>query len=169
MKKLFVFVLSAVLLINLISCQDSKEENTVVDHIELAIIDSLQIDHLGELYLIDLKEDRSEYLLYDVFTNEFLRVDPAGNILQQINRTGDGKDNYQSDYFRTAQYLENGDILIEMFCMQFIYNGEFALKDKRQTNFVPITNRIMGSTVNLPIGDMMFSHAFHTDDSQEEF
>lgn len=53
--------------------------------------------------------------------------------------------------------------------MQFIYNGEFALKDKRQTNFVPITNRIMGSTVNLPIGDMMFSHAFHTEDSQEEF
>lgn len=81
MKKLFVFVLSAVLLINLISCQDSKEENTIVDDVELAIIDSLQIDHLGELYLIDLKEDRSEYLLYDVFKNEFLRVDTAGNIL----------------------------------------------------------------------------------------
>lgn len=81
MKKLFVFVLSAVLLINLISCQDSKEENTIVDDVELAIIDSLQIDHLGELYLIDSKEDRSEYLFYDVFTNEFLRVDTAGNIL----------------------------------------------------------------------------------------
>ncbi len=72
MKKLFFFVLSGVLLFNLISCQASKEDDSVVDHVELVIVDSLQIDHLGKLYLIDLKEDRSEYLLYDIIKNDFL-------------------------------------------------------------------------------------------------
>ncbi|SNS63390.1 hypothetical protein SAMN06295967_11491 [Belliella buryatensis] len=170
MNKLFVFVLSGLLLSSLLSCGSSdKQENATFENLELTIIDSLQIDHLGQLYMIDLKEDQSEFLLYDILTNEFLRVNKKGEILQQVNRTGDGKDNYQSDYFLTAQYLDSGDILIETFGQQFIYDGEFNLKEKRKTPYSPITNHIMGSTVNLPIGEWMFSSIFKTEDNRESF
>lgn len=169
MKCFKFFLLSASFLFTFFSCQTTKEENEIVGDVKLLVVDSLQVDHLGELYLIDLKEDYSEFLLHDVLSNDFLRVDRSGNILQQINLAGDGKDNYQSNYFMTAQYLENGDILIETFGMQFIYNGNFELKEKRQTPFSPITSMIMGSTVNLPIGELMFSFTFHTDDSRDEF
>lgn len=169
MKKSMFFLFSVSYLFALFSCQTSKEENKIVGDIKLLVVDSLQVDHLGKLNMIDLKEDHSEFLLYDGLSHDFLRVDRSGNILQQINRTGDGKDNYQSKYFMTAQYLENGDILIETYGMQFIYNGNFELKEKRQTPFSPIIGRMLGSTVNLPIGESMFSFTFHTGDSRDEF
>lgn len=169
MKNLIFFLFSTSFILILFSCQSSREENDVVGDIKLLVVDSLQVDYLGKLYMIDLKEDCSEFLLYDFLSNDFLRVDRSGNILQQINRTGDGKDNYQSDYFITAQYLDNGDILIETYGMQFIYNGNFELKEKRQTPFRPITIRMMGSTVNLPIRESMFSFTFHTGDERDEF
>jgi hypothetical protein len=170
MKNLFVFALSGLWLSSLFSCGSSdKQEKATFENFELTIVDSLQIDHLGKLYMIDLKEDQSEFLLYDILTNEFLRVNKKGEILQQVNRTGDGKDNYQSDYFLTAQYLDSGDILIETFGQQFIYDGEFNLKEKRETPYSPITNRIMGSTVNLPIGKWMFSSTFKSEDNRESF
>ncbi|MCH7415338.1 hypothetical protein MM213_17690 [Belliella sp. R4-6] len=150
-------------------CSPANKERVVLEEVDLVVADSLVIDHLGKLYMIDLKEDHSEFLLYDILTNEFLRVNKKGDILQQVNRTGDGKDNYQSDYFLTAQYLDSGDILIETFGQQFIYDGEFNLKEKRKTPYSPITNRIMGSTVNLPIGDLMFSSAFKTEENRDAF
>ena len=167
MNKQSLFGFCAVFLIGFYSCQSSSNEKAVIDHVELVIVDSLVIDHLGQLYMIDLKEDGSEYLLFDALTKDLLRVDSAGEILQKVNRTGEGKDNYQSGYFFTAQYLANGDIMVETYGMQFIYDENFALKEKRRTPFNLITNLIGGSTVNLPIEGFMFSSAIKSDDPMD--
>ena len=150
-------------------CSIANKEELELDEINLVVVDSLAIDHLGKLYIIDAKENHSEFLLYDEFTKEFFRVNKSGIILQKVNLTGEGKDNYQSDYFLTAHYLDSGEILVETFGYQFIYDKEFNLKEKRKTPLSPITKQIMGSTVNLPIGEFMFSSAFKIDENRDSF
>lgn len=69
------------------------------------------IEYLGELAMLDIKPDKSEYLLYDPQRSEFVRVDKEGKILQRKNLEEDGRDKF-GDLFYTVHYIENNEILI---------------------------------------------------------
>ncbi len=78
MKKFLLVLLFAVL----VACSEKTQETQSEAYIpELVITDSLVIDHLASLGMIDLKEDHSESLYFDFKTNELIRVDKSGKIL----------------------------------------------------------------------------------------
>ena len=120
----------------LLACSEKIQETQSEAYIpELVITDSLVIDNLTQLDLIDIKEDHSEYLFYDIKTNEFIRVDKSGEILVRANRTGDGKDNYRSSYFYSANYSGNDEILLTTSREFFIYDLNFNLKESKPLEF----------------------------------
>jgi hypothetical protein len=60
MKKQFLFGCLAILLSVFYAYHSTNNEKANVDDIDLVMIDSLLIDHPGQLYMIDLKEDEVE-------------------------------------------------------------------------------------------------------------
>ncbi|TXE02662.1 hypothetical protein [Algoriphagus aquimarinus] len=99
MKNFLPVLLFAVL----VACSDKTQEKLSDVYVpELVITDSLVIDHLTELGMIDVKEDHSEFLFFDWKTNELIRVDNSGEIILKANRSEDGKDSYKTQYFITA-------------------------------------------------------------------
>ncbi|WP_164674963.1 hypothetical protein [Anditalea andensis] len=48
--------------------------------------------------------------------------------VQRIHRSADRKDKDHTDVYCTAQHLVNGNILIETYGMQFIYDGNYFKK-----------------------------------------
>ncbi|MBT0811217.1 hypothetical protein KIH41_07985 [Litoribacter ruber] len=163
MKKLFSMICLALCACLTLAC-GSAEKSTLHYEPELIVTDSLIIDYLGNLQLLDFKPDRSEYLLYDFQRSELVRVDQKGTIRQKANRSMDGKDSYQSRFFITANYRDNGDLLIETFGGLFVYDSALTLKEKRKLPYELATGIIGGSRVTLPIADYLYAFSVGTDD-----
>lgn len=141
------------------SCQ-SKEETANSDSEkipELVLVDSLVIDRLVEPYLIDVKDDGSEFLFFDFQTDELLRVDSNGKILKVANRTEDGKDSYKSRYFTTADYFGDDKILIITNPSSFVYDLDFNLIEEKKIDFGLVTRRIGGSNAAEVYKDYLYT------------
>ena len=98
---------------------------------EFVITDSLFIDYLGQLSMVDFKEDQSEYLLYDRQRKEFVRVNNKGNILQTKNLSIDGKDYFGTQYL-SINYLPNNQLLFVGSGHFFWYDRELNLIEKKK-------------------------------------
>jgi hypothetical protein len=166
MKKLFSISFLALCACLMVAC-GSREKTASHSEPELIVTDSLVIDYLGTLQLLDFKPDRSEFLLYDFQRSELVRVDHKGNIRQQANRSLDGKDSYQSRFFISANYRDNGDILIETFGRLFVYDSALTLMEKRKLPYELATGTIGGSRVTLPIADYLYAFSVGTGDNDK--
>jgi len=124
---------------------------------ELVITDSLVIDHLTSLGMIDVKYDHSEFLMYDFKTSEFVRVDKSGEILLKANRSEDGKDSFKSSYFTTAHYIQNDQVLVITHTSAFIYDLDFNLIETKKVNFELVTRTIGGSRAALSSGEYLYT------------
>ncbi|WP_339878147.1 hypothetical protein [uncultured Algoriphagus sp.] len=154
MKNFFLALLFPVL----VSCSEKTHEKQSEAYIpELVITDSLVIDHLTELGMIDVKEDHSEFLFYDFKTNELIRVDKSGEILVKVNRSEDGKDSYKTQYFITANYKGENEIIIITHAGAFIYDLDFNLLEEKKIQFDLVTRRIGGSRAALTHKDFFYT------------
>ncbi|MEB2778004.1 hypothetical protein SYJ56_22010 [Algoriphagus sp. D3-2-R+10] len=161
------FLLISIILV-LISCGEKTDETKATAYIpELVITDSLVIDNLTELALIDVKEDHSEYLFYDWATSELLRINPEGHILTKANRSEDGKDSFKSRYFSTATYMGEDKILILSHTGAFIFDLEFNLIEERELDFELITRRIVGSRAALTHKNFFYTFSLDKSESHE--
>ena len=150
--------LLALLFVVLVSCSEKTQEKQSEAYIpELVITDSLVIDHLTELGMIDVKEDHSEFLFYDFKTNELIRVDKSGEILFKVNRSEDGKDSYKTQYFITANYKGENEIIIITHAGAFIYDLDFNLLEEKKIQFDLVTRRIGGSRAALTHKDFFYT------------
>ena len=132
---------------------------------ELQIKDSLVIAHLTRLSLIDVKEDHSEYLFYDYKTNEFLRVDSSGKILLQVNRSGDGKDNYQSSDFISANYTAANEILLFTYAKAYYYTLDFSLKHSESLDFSLFPGKSFEKRVTQVFSDYLYTFSIEMKDA----
>ncbi len=164
------YLLGLVLLWGMVSCgekADSERSESSLKIPELVIRDSLVVDHLTSLALLDVMPGRTEYLFFDDKSNEFLRVDSSGEILVKVDRSGDGKDNYQSTYFMGANYLENGDILLQTQNAEFIYDQDFVLKEKRKLDYILVTQNFLGTGAMLTQGNYLYTFSVPEDKAQK--
>ncbi|MCE7053205.1 hypothetical protein LZF95_00865 [Algoriphagus sp. AGSA1] len=151
------FLLISIILV-IISCGEKTDETKVMAYIpELVITDSLVIDNLTELALIDVKEDHSEYLFYDFKTDEFFRVNKLGEIILKANRSEDGKDSFKARYFTTAHYLQDDRILVLTRTLTSIYDLDFNLIDSKQNDFELVSRTVGGSRAALTFGDYLYT------------
>lgn len=162
--------LPVLLFIVLVACSEkSLETESDVYVPELVITDSLVIDHLTELGMIDVKEDHSEYLFFDWKTDELLRISASGEILAKANRSEDGKDSFKARYFTTADYSGENEIFITTHAGAFIYDLDFNLKEEKPIDFSLVTRRIGGSNAADVIGDYLYTFSVENEEGEKVY
>lgn len=159
LRKMVYFLSFALFLL----CQCQSPKKTEIDFMpEFVVTDSLIIDYLGQLNMVDFKEDRSEYLLYDGQRKEFVRIDKEGNLLQSKNLAEDSKDQFGTYYF-SINYLPNGQLLFVGFNHFFWYDGELNLIEKKEIPFIIKSLYVNPGHVNLIHEQYLFTHALSKD------
>ena len=166
MKNFLPLLLFAVLL----ACSEKTQETQTEDNIPgLVITDSLVIDRLTKPYLIDVREDRSEYLFFDFQTDELLRVAASGEILAIANRSEDGKDSFKTRYFSTADFYGEDEILIITHAGAFIYDLDFILKEEKPIDFSLVTRRIGGSNAAEVYKDYLYTFSVENEEGEKVY
>ncbi|WP_373399310.1 hypothetical protein V8V91_06140 [Algoriphagus halophilus] len=74
------------------SCTANKEEGKVERSFSLELIDSLEVDYLGDLMLVDYDPEEGKYLLSNDTYYEYVEVDGSGEILNQHQFNSEGID-----------------------------------------------------------------------------
>lgn len=147
----------------LFGCNSSKDENSDFHIPKLTIIDSVQVDRLTIPSLLDYTENH--FLFFDYKSNELVITDRSGNILKEVNRAEDGPNSYQSDYFYAARFLDNQQIIIETYSGRFLYDLDFNLVEKRNSDFSLYTNSLGDTPSFLVDGKYQFKFGYFKDDS----
>lgn len=92
-------------LVLFISCgQKSIEQTDLSDHLQL--IDSIRVDHLGEMMLLDMSPNGMFYLTADYQQNRYFLIDQSGTILQTFDKSGDQPDSFGFAY---SEMVFSGD------------------------------------------------------------
>ncbi len=124
---------------------------------EFEIYDSLMVDYLGNLYLADISEDGSMFLLVDHLTDSILVTSAAGEILHKFNKQGDGPGLYQQARLGPPTFLNENEIIIPAYRGFYLYSvsGEptrtflpefqpgFSMINQFSTNMVILEGKII--------------------------
>ncbi|MFO7823166.1 MAG: hypothetical protein R6V72_04450 [Cyclobacterium sp.] len=159
----------AIIGINL-SCNGDNQGNKTGDVVEprFVITDSLVVDYLGELKIMDIKPDRSEFLMFDFQRKEMVRVDSKGQILLARNLTGDIKDGYGSSFI-SAHYHGYNEVLILTHQGFYSYDLSLNLIDSKDSPFAVFTNTAIGGHANLITDGALFTNIYPDNFSREMF
>jgi hypothetical protein len=79
--------------ISLKSCKQPSEE-TSASNWSLVLVDSLQVDHLGEMMLLDISPNHELFLIADYQKNTYFLIDKKGEKISEINKSGDQPDTF---------------------------------------------------------------------------
>jgi hypothetical protein len=141
------------------SCSSGNESVVSKEDVpQFILTDSLIIGYLGNLRMIDIKSNRSEYLMHDYQRKEFLRIDSDGKIILSKDLSSDGKDSF-GDYFYSANYYEEDKILIFSYPNGvYTYDLEFNLLNKENLAFNINTNSIGSGLASYLVGDKLFTN-----------
>lgn len=104
----------------------TSEKNT-----KLELIDSVRIDYLGTLTLLDVSEEYNKLMLYDRATSKIVFSDLEGNILNELELEGDSPNSY-GRMLGPGRFTSDGNVFIIGNRGFFTYNisGE-VLKNKK--------------------------------------
>jgi hypothetical protein len=72
------------------SCEERKQSDAAPKNFTLEVTDSIQIDHLGEMMLVDYDPKTDKYLLATEVLYEYLEVDEQGKILNHHKFSEEG-------------------------------------------------------------------------------
>ena len=131
------------------SCSGGNEDETKAStplseqQLEFEIYDSLVVDYLGNLTLMDISPDGNTFLLMDQNSSEILITDEKGSILNQYNRSGEGPDAYGSDKSGKATFISNTEYLIPTTRNVVQYDIEGNLIRKIEPDFQGMANLII--------------------------
>ena len=131
-----IFALIAMSGLILLSCSKSKEEQNASTtssekNAKLELIDSVRIDYLGTLTLLDVSEEHNKLMLYDRATSKIVISDMQGMILKELELEGDSPNSY-GRMLGPGRFTSDGNVFIIGNRGFFTYNtsGE-VLKTKR--------------------------------------
>ncbi|MFZ6663125.1 hypothetical protein [Peijinzhouia sedimentorum] len=120
--KTFILLTSISLLI--IGCS-IEEKNTPIDtsekNVTLQITDSVRIEYLGTLALLDVSEEHEKIMLYDRATNKIVLSDMQGIILNELQLEGDSPNSY-GRMLGPGRFTTDGNIFIVGMRGFFTYN-----------------------------------------------
>ncbi|WP_291788499.1 hypothetical protein [Cecembia sp.] len=93
MKTIKSLVVLALFQISLISCKQSAKD-MLDSNWSLVLVDSLQVEHLGEMMLLDISPNHELFLTADYQKNTYFLIDKKGEIFSEINKSGDQPDSF---------------------------------------------------------------------------
>lgn len=129
------------------SCS-SKEETEVQkplseQNFEFEIYDSLVMDYLGNLILMDISPDGEHYLLIDQNTDSIFVTNPSGEIKHQYKRTGEGPEMIQGNRTGVGEFLDNNSYLIPSSRGVFVFSLSGDLKQSYLPEFTGISRLVI--------------------------
>ncbi len=134
------------------SCSRGNEEETKPStplseqQLEFEIYDSLVVDYLGNLVLMDISPDKNVFLLMEQNSNEILITDAEGSILHQYSRSGEGPDAYGNDKSGKATFISNTEYLIPTTRNVVQYDLDGNLIRKIEPDFQGMANLIVSAS-----------------------
>lgn len=100
----------------LAACGESKSEKPETSlseqNLKFEIYDSLVVDYLGNLLLMDISPDGQNYLMIDQNTDTLFVIDPQGEIKHKYYRNGDDPEAIPGNRTGLGKFLDNQTILI---------------------------------------------------------
>ena len=158
------------LVLGLFSCAEQAENNNVAKTFSLEITDSVQVDYLGEMMLLDYDPKTDRYLLANNSYYEYLEVDADGEILNHNRFKPDGPDAVEtalglgylegkvtvltqtSGYFQFSDSSKVGEIPIPYKYQVFMFYPKLGVfRDKDRTYFPSLWPETFA--VNMEEGD----------------
>ena len=143
-----LFILAAFTAI-LFSCQSKESETPTTplseQNLEFEIYDSLVVDYLGNLVLMDISPDGNRVLLVDQNTDSIFVTDPSGVILHQYKRTGEGPENIQGNRSGVAKFIDNKNYLIPSSQGIYQYSLQGELLKKYNPDFTGMSQLLIPS------------------------
>ncbi|MBY5952788.1 DUF4221 family protein [Algoriphagus marincola] len=100
----------------LAACGESKSEKPETSlseqNLKFEVYDSLVVDYLGNLLLMDISPDGQNYLMIDQNTDTLFVIDPQGEIKHKYYRNGDDPEAIPGNRTGLGKFLDNQTILI---------------------------------------------------------
>lgn len=151
MKKVSRFYLIGFILF-LVSCSgDKKEARSAAPLSEQAlkfeIYDSLVVDYLGNLLLMDISPDGENYLMIDQNTDTIFVTNPEGEIQEKLFLKGEGPGLYKDSRWGLAKYISNQEFILSTGSSFFRFTNTGELQEKYELGFS------VYSTLQIPNGD----------------
>lgn len=120
------------------SCSDQKsgsQQNEKTNFI-LKLVDSVQVDFLGDMKLVDYDPKTERYLLATDYTEKYMEVDQHGEILTQKDFTADTKD--AVGFVLGSGYLDGEVVVLSETKGYLMYkDGLKSGEIKLSYNFIP--------------------------------
>lgn len=144
---------SLALIILLIGCNSEPEDTPVASlseqNLKFEIYDSLVIDYLGNLILMDISPDGESFLLIDQNTDSIFVSNTQGNILNKYKLAGDGPENYTENRSGLAKFISEKEYLLPTSTAIYRYDLEGKLSKKYELGFSPNIMLIISNGDNL--------------------
>lgn len=162
MKNLnFLLLLPFVVIVLACSAEKEKTKRTTSlsdQRFEFEIYDSLVVDYLGNLMLMDISPDGSHFLFIDEASDSILVTDKAGEILYQYKKSGEGPEGYNKGRTGRAVFLSNEEFVVPTTSqiVQFNIKGKFTKRFKPDFNGFAYLN-IPSSKVLYKQGDYFYT------------
>jgi len=122
-----LLLLGFILLIGF-ACQTKEPELQATplseQNLEFEIYDSLVVDYLGNVTLMDISPDGKSYLLIDQNTDSIFVTNSLGKIIHTYKRFGEGPENYPTSRIGMAKFLDENNYLIPTMTALFQYDLE---------------------------------------------
>lgn len=121
-----------------LSC-NSPQEQASDSSFSLLVKDSIQVDYVGMLDLMDIAPSQERILFHNMQNGVILLTDFDGNHLHEMEKRGDSKDSYGPYPWLPARFLENGNFFMIGLkgYLEFYPNGELVKQIPYQSVDVP--------------------------------
>lgn len=144
--------------ISTLSCSGEKDEtksSTPLSEqtLEFEIYDSLVVDYLGNLTLMDISPDNNSFLLSDSNTDTLFMTNADGEILHQYMLKGEGPNDYSGNRTGIAKFSSNSDFLIPTSKGVFAYNLQGKLLKSYKPDFTSSVSLIISGADNSILRD----------------
>ncbi|PZX50198.1 hypothetical protein [Algoriphagus chordae] len=111
-------------LITVISCSENKKQEISSDvEYSLEIIDSLDLQMLGDPLITSVSESGESFLFYDFASTDIVLTDSDGNIQSQFNKSEDTPDSYEF-MVEAPGFVDEDKIAVVGMAGIFLYDKE---------------------------------------------
>jgi len=120
-------------LLLLISCNGNnsgKVENDRISEYILEKVDSFKVDRETKIRILDYSPTKDVFLAYDLILKEFLLIDQKGEVLESINRMGEGPNEYLTNPI-AASFDPNSDGYLIQSSTELIWYSNLWEVEKR--------------------------------------
>ena len=161
MKNLSQLFLLPLFALTALACSGEKEESKAStplseQSLEFEIYDSLVVDYLGNLTLMDISPDSNTFLLSDSNTDTLFVTNADGKILHQYMLKGEGPNNYAGNRTGIAKFSSDSEFLIPTSRGVYSYNLQGELLKSYKPDFSSSVSLIIGGANNSVIHENKF-------------